>query len=75
MNEILKARLEIAEKVNKFVNGKVWSKGNSVRIYLLAGYLSIEKDDKSINIDPIKRSHFMRTKKLLIDNGYTTYRG
>jgi len=68
------AKKEIAEKMNEILNGKVWAKGDTVRIYLKKGYVSIEKTDESVNIDAVGGHLFTDVKDVLEASGFTTYR-
>jgi len=67
-------KIEIAEKANETLKGKIWTKGNNVRIYLAKGYVSVEKTDLSLNIDAVGGHLFMDAKSALKNAGFTTYR-
>jgi len=74
MTKSAEIRKEIAEKMSKIIGGSVWAKGEAIRIYLAKGYVVIEKEDSSANIDSVGGHLFMDIKKALTGAGFTTYR-
>jgi len=66
-------RIEAAEKMQEITGGNVWSKGNSVRIYLRKGWVSIDENCQP-DIDAVKRSDFEDVRDALQDAGYKPHR-
>ena len=63
----LQERIEIAETISKLVNGKVWHKDQSVRVYKNNGYIYINNQGTAIT-ENLKKYDSRDIKFILKEN-------
>lgn len=73
----MEERIEAANAMQDITGGKVWAKGNTVRIYVgkarYPGFVSVD-DNCQPNIDAVKSQDFGDVKIALANAGYAPYR-